>query len=133
MPRRSSSLSLHAYANAAHEDQAVEIARASWPGGHVTASSRILREVREYERGSTAAVNAFVQPVLSRYLGRLEQRLEEGGFTKQLLIMQGNGGTMSAAIAKREPVQTVMSRACCGCPCGSKDRQPSGAAKPHRL
>ncbi|MCP5155276.1 MAG: hydantoinase/oxoprolinase family protein [Ectothiorhodospiraceae bacterium] len=100
---------LHSYANPAHEQRAAAIARERWPNEFVTVSSEILREVREFERASTAAVNAYVQPILARYLGRLEGQLTEHGFPHHLLVMQGNGGTMSAAIAARQPVQTVMS------------------------
>ena len=100
---------LHSYTNPAHEERAAEIARELWPNDYVTISSEILREVREFERGSTAAINAFVQPVLSRYLGRLSDRLGAAGFPHGLQVMQGNGGIMAAEIAERTPVQTVMS------------------------
>ena len=100
---------LHAYANPVHEQRAYDIAREAWPNEYITVSNEVLREVREFERGSTAAVNAFVQPVLSRYLGALSRRLRESGFPNPLLIMQGNGGTMAAEVATRYPVQTVMS------------------------
>jgi N-methylhydantoinase A len=100
---------LHAYANPDHELRAAEIARSVWHNDYVTVSSEILREVREFERGTTAAINAFVQPVLSRYLGRISERLKGGGFPHGLLVMQGNGGIMSTEIAARQPVQTVMS------------------------
>ena len=100
---------LHSYTNPSHEERAGEIARQMWPNDYVTISSEILREVREFERGSTAAINAFVQPVLSRYLARLVDQIEAGGFPHGLLLMQGNGGIMAAALAKRTPVQTVMS------------------------
>ena len=100
---------LHAYANPVHEQQAAQIAQQMWPNDYVSVSSEILREVREFERGSTAAVNAFVQPVLARYLKRLGQRLKDAGNDRQLLVMQGNGGILNASAAERQPVQTVMS------------------------
>ena len=100
---------LHSYANPAHEQQAAAIVRARWHNEHVTASSEILREVREFERGSTAAINAYVQPIMARYLRRIAERLGEAGFPHELLVMQGNGGTMTASLAVRQPVQTVMS------------------------
>lgn len=99
---------LHSYVNPAHEQRAAEIAREVWPNEYVTVSSEVLREVREFERGSTAAVNAFVQPVLARYLGRLSDKLASTGFPNRLLVMQGNGGIMAADLAVRQPVQTVM-------------------------
>ena len=100
---------LHSYANPVHEEQALAIARQIWPNAYVTASSHILREVREFERASTAAINAFVQPVVARYLGRLSESLDRSGFAHGLLVMQGNGGTMAAEQARHQPVQTVMS------------------------
>ena len=100
---------LHAYANPAHEQQAAQIVRATWPNDYVTVSSEILREVREFERGSTAAVNAYVQPIMGRYLRRLSERLGQAAFLHQLLVTQGNGGTMAAPFAVSHPVQTVMS------------------------
>lgn len=100
---------LHSYANPSHERRAEEIVRARWPQAEVTAGSAILSEFREYERGTTAAVNATVQPVLRRYLKRLTDRLEDGGYKRTLLVMQGNGGTISAERAADQAVNTVMS------------------------
>ena len=100
---------LHAYANPVHEKRAAEIAGEVWKSGFVSTSSEILREVREFERGSTAAVNAYVQPVLAAYLDRISQRLNDAGFLRPLLVMQGNGGTLTAQAAARQPVQTGMS------------------------
>ncbi len=100
---------LHSYANPAHERRAEEIVRARWPEAEVTAGSAILSEFREYERGTTAAVNATVQPVLRRYLKRLTDRLQDGGYRRTLLVMQGNGGTISAERAADQAVNTVMS------------------------
>ncbi|MGE0854133.1 MAG: hydantoinase/oxoprolinase family protein [Hyphomicrobiaceae bacterium] len=100
---------LHAYANQEHEEEAARIVRSMWPNGYVSVSSEILREVREFERGSTATVNAFVQPIMGRYLQHLSGRLGKAGFPQQLLVTQGNGGTMVASLAIQQPVQTVMS------------------------
>lgn len=100
---------LHSYLNPAHERRALEIARATWPDGHVTAGHAVLAEYREYERGTTACVNAAVQPVLHRYIARLQGELRERGFGRDLLVMQGNGGTVSAAIVAEAAVNTVMS------------------------
>ncbi len=117
---------LHAYANPEHEQRAAEIVRSLWPNDYVTSSSDILREVRELERGSTAAVNAYVQPVLARYLGRVAERLEGGGFPNHFLVMQGNGGTMAAPMAARHPVQTVMSGPAAGAIAAARIGQQSG-------
>lgn len=100
---------LHSYANPDHERRAADIVRAHWPEAEVTAGHAILSEFREYERGTTAAVNATVQPVLRRYLKRLTDRLAEGGYARTLLVMQGNGGTISAERAADQAVNTVMS------------------------
>ena len=100
---------LHSYVNAAHERRAYEIARELWPNEYVTAGHRLLSEYREYERGVTAAVNASVQPVLDRYLKTLTHELRQRGFKADLLVMQGNGGTISAPLAAETAVNTVMS------------------------
>ncbi|WP_149538278.1 hydantoinase/oxoprolinase family protein [Siccirubricoccus phaeus] len=100
---------LHSYANPAHELRAAEIVRELWPNPYVTVGHDVLREVREFERGSTAAVNAYIQPLMSRYLSRLAGALERGGFPRTLLVMQGNAGTMTAKGAAEHAAQTVMS------------------------
>ena len=100
---------LHAYANPAHEARAGEIARAIWPNAYVTLGHELLSEFREYERGTTASVNAAVQPVLDRYLHRLQQQLAALGHRRDLLVMNGNGGTMPARLVAREAAKTVMS------------------------
>ncbi|MCX7361587.1 MAG: hydantoinase/oxoprolinase family protein [Alphaproteobacteria bacterium] len=100
---------LHSYINSAHERRAAEIVRALWPNEYVTAGHAILSEYREYERGVTAAVNASVQPVLDRYLRRLRTELSAKGFDRDILVMQGNGGTISSTLIARTAVNTVMS------------------------
>jgi N-methylhydantoinase A len=100
---------LHSYINPAHEQRALAIAREAWPSRYVTAGHTLLSEYREYERGVTAAVNASVQPILDRYLQKLAQELKARGFANDLLVMQGNGGTVSAALASDAAVNTVMS------------------------
>jgi N-methylhydantoinase A len=100
---------LHAYANDSHEKRAAEIAGAVWPNDHITYGSAILAEFREYERGVAAAVNAAIQPVLTRYLERLRDELNNGGYSRDLLVMQGNGGTVSSAVVAKSAINTVMS------------------------
>jgi N-methylhydantoinase A len=100
---------LHSYINPAHERRAAEIVRGLWPNAYVTAGHVILSEYREYERGVTAAVNASVQPVLDRYLSRLRKELGAKGFDRDLLVMQGNGGTISSQLIAEAAVNTVMS------------------------
>ena len=100
---------LHSYINPVHERRAAEIVRALWPNDFVTAGHTVVSEYREYERGVTAAVNAAVQPVLSRYIASLVGELKARGFTKELLVMQGNGGTVASGIVAEHAVNTVMS------------------------
>ncbi|HEX6957451.1 MAG TPA: hydantoinase/oxoprolinase family protein [Ferrovibrio sp.] len=100
---------LHSYINPAHEKRALEIAREIWPNGYITAGHEILSEYREYERGTTACVNASVQPILHRYIERLNGELKNKGFRRDLLVMQGNGGTIAAGIVAEAAVNTVMS------------------------
>lgn len=99
----------NAYANQAHEHRAAEIARAVWPNHYITAASDILAQFREYERGVTGAVNASIQPVLDRYIGRLREELAGRGYRHDLLLMQGNGGTVSSTIVAERAVHTVLS------------------------
>ena len=100
---------IHAYLNPDHERRAGAIAREVWPDAPITLGSDILREVREFERGSTAALNGYIQPIMTRYLERIAGRLKTGAVESELLVMQGNGGMMTAGIAGEKAVQTVMS------------------------
>jgi N-methylhydantoinase A len=100
---------LHAYANPAHERRAAEIAAETWPNGHITTGHSLLSEAREFERGVTAAVNAAVQPILERYVGRLRSELKARGYEREFLVMNGNGGMISASLVTREAAKTVMS------------------------
>ncbi|MCW5729508.1 MAG: hydantoinase/oxoprolinase family protein [Alphaproteobacteria bacterium] len=100
---------INAYANGANEEAALAALADVWPNPHVSVSSRILPEIREYERASTAALNAYLQPVVANYLHRLQARLREGGFGGEVLIVQSNGGVMSVETAGRLPVCTALS------------------------
>jgi N-methylhydantoinase A len=100
---------LHAYANPAHELRAGEVAARLWPNAHITLGHALLSESREYERGVTAAVNASVQPLLERYVARLADQLAAKGYKRDLLVMNGNGGMVTARDVGREAVKTVMS------------------------
>jgi len=94
---------LHAYTNPVHE---IAVARrlAGLPY-RVSCSHEVLPEYREYERASTTAINAYVTPVMARYLERLEGGLSAG----RLLVMQSNGGSISAAAARATAVRTILS------------------------
>lgn len=100
---------VNAYANAANEREALAAARKAWPNAHVTASTEILPEIREFERASTTALNSFLQPVLSRYLQRIEELLKSEGGHAEVLIVQSNGGLMSTETASRLPIRTALS------------------------
>jgi N-methylhydantoinase A len=100
---------LHSYANPAHEALAGAVLRRHCPTLFVTLSHEILREFREYERTSTTVLNAYVGPRVSRYLGRFEDFAHKARFAGKIAIMRSNGGTMSIAQARREPVAMMES------------------------
>jgi N-methylhydantoinase A/oxoprolinase/acetone carboxylase beta subunit len=109
---------LHSYANPAHERRVAERLRRA--GLAVSTSSEVLPEYREFERWSTTVVNAYVTPLIDRYLGKLESQLTKGSSdspdssdssdsSSRLSIMQSNGGSISAAAARAQAVRTVLS------------------------
>jgi N-methylhydantoinase A len=102
-------LFVNAYANPANEQAAVAALRALWPNPHVSASHEILPEIREFERFSTTALNAYLQPEVSGYLARLDGALRGRGFAGEFLIVQSNGGVMGVDTACRLPVRTALS------------------------
>lgn len=99
----------NAYANATNEAAAVAAVRDIWPNAHVSASHEILPEIREFERFSTTALNAYLQPEISGYLGRLETALRDDGFDGEFMIVQSNGGVMAVDTACKLPVRTALS------------------------
>lgn len=101
---------LHAYANPEHERRAAAIVReVVGDDVYITCSSDILAEIREYERTSTAVVNAYVGPVVEGYIRSLQASLAEAGMSAPLQIMQSSGGLMSAEAAIRKPAHLVES------------------------
>lgn len=100
---------INAYANPANERAAAAAVRALWPNAHVTAASEVLPEIREFERCSTATLNAALQPVVGNYLHKLDLALAERHFGGELLVVQSNGGVMSRATACELPVRTALS------------------------
>ncbi len=100
---------INAYANPANEQAAAQALRALWPNPHVSVSSEILPEIREFERTSTTALNAYLQPEVAGYLTRLEAGLRDGGFGGEFLLVQSNGGVMAVDTACRLPVRTALS------------------------
>ena len=117
---------LHAYANPAHEIRASAIIAMIWPNDYITLGHALLSEFREYERGTTASVNAAVQPILDRYVRRLQGDLEAKGFARDLLVMNGNGGTVPARLVAREAAKTVMSGPASGVMAAAKTMEQSG-------
>ncbi|MDP6706213.1 MAG: hydantoinase/oxoprolinase family protein [Alphaproteobacteria bacterium] len=100
---------LHAYANPAHEQAIAGRLAERAPELPVSLSSEISPKFREYERTNTTAVNAYVRPVVDRYLGRLQAALTERGFDRELSIMQSNGGLVSPELARHYPVRILES------------------------
>ena len=100
---------LHAYANDAPERRVAAIAREVAPGLPISLSSDVLPEIGEYERTSTTVVNAYLQPVVGRYLRGVERRLEAVGLRAPVLVMQSSGGVMSARAAAEHPIHVVES------------------------
>jgi N-methylhydantoinase A len=101
---------LHSYANGEHERRAAEIVRAEWPEAAVTASHELTNEWREFDRTSTAVLDAYVKPVASRYLERLAGRLGEAGIpARARYAMQSNGGVSRFELAGRTPINLLES------------------------
>lgn len=100
---------LHAYRNPVHERRARALIEAAFPELDVSLSSDIAPEFREYERTSTTVINAYVRPVVRRYVTRMRQDLSSLGYERDLMIMQSNGGVLPAAVAARLPVRMVLS------------------------
>lgn len=100
---------LHAYANDAHERRVREILNVERPDLHVTLSSEVCPEVREYERLTTASANAYVQPLMASYLSRLKNELDTRGFACPVFLMTSGGGLTTLDTAIRFPIRLVES------------------------
>ena len=100
---------LHAYANPIHEQQVEQILGVEAPQLSVSLSSRVLPEIKEYERTSTTVINAYIRPVVEGYLQALESHLQELRIQAPLLMMQSNGGLMPAAMAREMPIHIIES------------------------
>ncbi|AWV88304.1 hydantoinase/oxoprolinase family protein [Bradymonas sediminis] len=96
---------LHAYANPAHEQRLGRAIAARFPKMHLSLSHEVLPEFREYERASTTTINAYVGPVMARYLHALEGRVA----AERIEILQSSGGRCELEFAARFPVNTVLS------------------------
>jgi len=100
---------LHSYVNPAHERRAQEILAAALPDVAITISSEVCPEIREYERMSTASANAYVQPMMAGYLGRLRQGLRALGMDAPVLMMMSSGGVTTVETAMAFPIRLVES------------------------
>lgn len=100
---------LHSYANPEHEQRAGAVLGEAFPHVSVSLSTDITREYREYERTSTAVMDAYIRPVLNNYISVLESRLREKGLSDPLHIMRSGGGAMTADLARTAPLTTVLS------------------------
>ncbi|MDI1289299.1 MAG: hydantoinase/oxoprolinase family protein, partial [bacterium] len=100
---------LHSYVNPAHEIRMAEILKAEAPDVIVTISSDLSRQLREFERTSTAVLDAYIKPIVRSYLAQLESVLVDRGFTGQFLMTRSGGGAMTAASAKEAPVNLILS------------------------
>lgn len=100
---------LNSYIDPTHEDQVVESLRSLEVAPFVFASSDISPEMREYDRFSTAAISAYVQPKIAGYLRRLENRVAKEGVPSGMWIMQSNGGLLSPEDASRRSARTILS------------------------
>ncbi|WP_164938223.1 hydantoinase B/oxoprolinase family protein [Bradyrhizobium guangxiense] len=100
---------LHSYANSEHERKAARFLAGQMPDLSITMSSDVCPEIREYERTSTAAANAYVKPLINGYLERMEAALTAAGFTGRLFLVTSGGGLTSIETAKRYPIRLVES------------------------
>ena len=100
---------LHSYSNPENETAAAELIRREFPKLSVCTSAEVFPHMREYERWTTATMNAYAQPMVARYVESLEQGLAKLGFKGQLYIMASNGGTIIPEIARRFPVRILES------------------------
>ena len=100
---------MHSYANPAHERRAAQIVRRLFPGLSVSISSDVIAEIGEYQRTATTCANAYVQPLMERYLGRIERALADRGFGGPLRLMHSAGGLVSLDVARAYPVRLLES------------------------
>ena len=100
---------LHSYANPEHELRTVAAARESLPDIFVTTSCEVLPEIREYERTSTTVINAYLGPVMQRYLNSLSEQLQSMGIRAPLEVLHSGGGVMTADSAQKKPAHLIES------------------------
>ncbi|WP_158808531.1 hydantoinase/oxoprolinase family protein [Beijerinckia sp. L45] len=100
---------LHSYRNPAHEEAAERLIARKLPGVYISVSSKVLPEIREYERTSTTVLNAYVGPKMANYFDRLRTKIDELGIAVSPMTIHSNGGLLSIETAKRLPVTTCLS------------------------
>ncbi|MED5360618.1 MAG: hydantoinase/oxoprolinase family protein [Pseudomonadota bacterium] len=110
---------MHAYANDAHERQAKAILDAKYPDMPITTSTEVAPEIREYERANTACANAYVLPLMQRYLGDLSQKLSDQGLKQPLYLMQSGGGIASVTRGQAAPIHLIESGPAAGATAGA--------------
>lgn len=119
---------LHAYANPEHERRIAKRLAAALPRVFISASHEVSPEFREYERVSTTVVNAYLGPVMDRYLGNLEAKLDATRISATPYVVQSNGGVVSFTDARRYPVKTVLSGPSAGVMGGAYVARTAGRA-----
>lgn len=119
---------IHAWRNPLHEQIVGSIVRDRLPSVYLTLSSEVLPEIREYERTSTTVLNAYIGPVVKQYISSLQRRLCDAGVSGELLIMQSNGGVMSANAATVVPASIVESGPAAGVIAAREAGQRAGFA-----
>ncbi len=99
----------HAYKNPVHEQRVRDIILEECPGVHISISSEVAKEHREYERGMTTIIDAYIKPVVAIWIDELNVELKKRGMDAELLLTRSDGGSMSAKIGKESPVNTLLS------------------------
>lgn len=100
---------LHSFINPQHEVLAERILQEELPEARISRSSLIAPEIREYERSSTTAANAYVQPIIHRYIDRAETMLHDSGFPRRMQVMVSSGGIAGADLVKAQPIRMLES------------------------
>ena len=118
---------LFSFLHPAHEQRVREIVKEEMPDCSVSLSSEVLPQIREYFRLSTTVINAYLQPILARYIAQLDARLSARATTRQKYIMQSNGGMATFSAAARKAVTTVLSGPAGGVTAGAYACRMTGA------
>jgi N-methylhydantoinase A len=110
---------MHSYVNDSHERRAKEVLEAAFPDIPITTSTEVAPEIREYERANTACANAYVLPLMQRYLGDLSDKLSALGLKQPLYLMQSSGGIASVETGRRTPIHLIESGPAAGATAGA--------------